>query len=129
MNVLDENIPSGARRLLQQWSIPVRQIGYDIGRAGMKDETIIPFLRQLQRPTLFSRDPDFYRRYLCYAHYCLVYMDVVEEDAALYVRRTLRHPHFNTQAKRMGAVIRAAPTSLTIWYLHAEHEVSVSWLE
>ena len=44
MNILDENIIDGQRRLLNSWRIPVRQVGYEIGRKGMKDREIIPFL-------------------------------------------------------------------------------------
>jgi hypothetical protein len=44
MNVLDENISRIQRQLLQNWRIPVRHIGYEIGQKGMKDNEIIPFL-------------------------------------------------------------------------------------
>lgn len=42
MNILDENIPESQRQLLRSWRIRVRQIGYEVGRQGMKDERIIP---------------------------------------------------------------------------------------
>lgn len=45
MNVLDENIVESQRQLLRSWRIRVRQIGHEIGRAGMQDEEIVPFLR------------------------------------------------------------------------------------
>ncbi len=32
MNILDEQILENQRQLLRSWRIPVRQIGYDIGR-------------------------------------------------------------------------------------------------
>jgi len=127
MNILDENIPSDERRLLQKWGIPSRQIGIDIGRAGMIDEQIIPFLLQLHRPTFFTRDVDFYQRQLCHAEYSLIYLVVTKKELALSIRRLLRYPDFNTEAKRMGAVIRVAPTGLTVWRLHAEQDVIVSW--
>jgi hypothetical protein len=44
VNVLDENIVESQRQLLHGGRIRVRQIGHDLGRAGMPDEEIIPFL-------------------------------------------------------------------------------------
>ena len=44
MNLLDEQIPEDQRRLLRSWHVPVRQVGYDIGRKGIKDPEIIPSL-------------------------------------------------------------------------------------
>ncbi len=60
MNILDENIPKNQRQLLEKWHIHVRQIGINIGRMGMEDEEIIPFLIQIKRPTFFTRDEHFY---------------------------------------------------------------------
>jgi len=51
VNILDEQILENQRQLLKSWRISVRQIGYDIGRKGMKDHEIIPFLLQLRRTT------------------------------------------------------------------------------
>ena len=76
MNILDENIPSNQRQLLERWRIRVRQIGFDMGRRGLKDDEIIPFLRRQCRPTFFTRDEDFYNRRLCHANYGLVYLAV-----------------------------------------------------
>ncbi len=127
MNVLDENIQSAERKRLQDWGIAVRQIGYDIAIAGTKDDQIITVLHQLRQPTFFTRDLDFYKRYLCHTHYCLVYLLVDESRVAEYVRRVLRHPAFNTAAKRMGTVIRAAPTALMVWRLYADQESGLAW--
>ena len=72
MNVLDENILESQRQLLRNWRIAVRQIGHELGRKGMADEEIIPFLLRLQRPTLFTRDHGFFRADLVHKDYCLV---------------------------------------------------------
>jgi hypothetical protein len=128
VNILDENIIDGQRRLLNSWRIPVRQIGYEIGRKGMKDREIIPFLHQLNQPTFFTRDDDFYERRLCHAGYCLVYLDVRKEEVATFVRRVLRQTTFKTKAKRMGKVIRASHVGLAIWNLHAEKEDFLDWV-
>lgn len=64
MNVLDENISRIQCQLLRHWRIPVRHIGYEIGRKGMKDDEIIPFLLTLQRPTFFTLDWDYLKRHI-----------------------------------------------------------------
>ena len=62
MNILDENIIDNQRRQLKSWRISVRQIGYEIGRKGMKDREIIPvrkeevatFVRRVLRHRVFK---------------------------------------------------------------------------
>jgi len=61
VNVLDENISRIQRQLLRDWHIPVHHIGYEMGRKGMKDEEIIPFLLTLPRPTFFTIDWDYFK--------------------------------------------------------------------
>lgn len=129
MNILDENIIKDQRQLLRSWRIPVRQIGYNIGRRGLQDEEIIPFLLRLRRPTFFTRDLGFYERSLCHRQYCLVCLAVEKYEAAIFIRRVLRHRAFNTQAKRLGTVIRTSHTGLTVWRLHTEAEVFFRWTD
>lgn len=43
MIILDENFPESQRQLLRGWRVPLRQIGYEVGRKGMQDEKILPF--------------------------------------------------------------------------------------
>ena len=45
MNILDENIPANQRRLLEGRPVRIHQIGFNLGRCGMQDDEIIPFLR------------------------------------------------------------------------------------
>jgi hypothetical protein len=66
MNILDENIVDEERKVLRRRRIRVRHIGHDIGRKGIQDEEIIPFLHELQRATLFTRDRGFYDRRFCH---------------------------------------------------------------
>jgi hypothetical protein len=127
VNILDENIIDNQRRLLNSWRIPVRQVGYEVGRKGMKDREIISFLHQLNQPTFFTRDDDFYERRLCHAGYCLVYLDVRKEEVATFVRRVMRQKVFKTKAKRMGKVIRASHVGLMFWQLHVEKENYLDW--
>lgn len=127
MNVLDENISEESRQTLLTRRIPVRQIGKDLGREGMKDPQIIPYLLTLSRPTFFTLDLDYYKRRLCHPRYCLVYLDVKEKDAVGSIVRILRHPAFRTWAERRGAVVRVSPNGFTLWRVHAAREVQLSW--
>jgi predicted nuclease of predicted toxin-antitoxin system len=74
--VLDENIFASQRSLLRKWRIHLCQIGRDIGRKGMQDDEIISLLRKLRRPSLVSRDSDFFKKSLCHDCFCLLYLDV-----------------------------------------------------
>ncbi len=116
------------RQRLLDWRVPIRQIGYEVGRKGMKDDEIIPFLLGLRRPTFFTLDLGFYKRNLCHGRYGLVCLNVRDFEAAAFVRLLLRHQAFDTQAKRMGAVIRVSPVKLSVWRLHVENEVSFEWM-
>ena len=127
MNVLDENILESQRQLLLDWRIPARQIGHDIGRKGLKDKEIITFLLQLRRAMFFTLDAGFYERARCHAKYGLFHLDVRKHEVAVFVRRVLRHPEFDTAAKRMGKVVRVSSAGFTAWHLHAEREASFKW--
>jgi hypothetical protein len=93
----------------------------------MKDDEIIRLLHELDRPTFFSLDRDFYDRRLCHEGYCLIHLDVEEEMVAEYIRRLLRHRELNTKAKRMGRVFRVLQTGLTGWRTHQVHEGHLTW--
>ena len=127
MNILDENIPQDQRERLRSWRIPIHQIGHDVGRKGMKDSEIIPCLFQRRQPTFFTRDQDFCDHDLCHTRYCLVFLDVEKDEAAVFVRRLLRHPECDTKTKRMGAVIRVSHAGLSLWRLNGEREVHFDW--
>ena len=127
MNILDENIIASQRQRLRSWRIRVRQIGVDIARKGFQDEEILPFLYPLRRPTFFTRDRGFYRREVCHRQYSIVCLEVAPEEVAVFVRRLLRHPRLNTQAKRLGTVVRASHRGLGIWQFHAQEEEVLLW--
>ena len=105
----------------------MRHFGYEIGQRGTTDEAIIPFLHQLPQSTWFTLDQGFYRPQLRHSNYCLVVMDVREEEAASFVRRFLRQEQFNTQRKRMGTVIRLGRVGIRCWRLGAEAEEFIEW--
>jgi hypothetical protein len=71
---------------------------------------------------------DFFDRRRCHPGYCLVYLDVAEDQAAEYVRRILRHPRLDTQAKRMGTVIRANSAGIGLLRRHGDEE-ALTWPE
>jgi hypothetical protein len=115
VNLIDENVPQEECALLRQKGFPVTQIGNGIGRKGMGDDEIIPLLHQLNRPTFFTLDADFFDRRLRHDRYCLVHLDIDDDLVAEYVRRILRHRSLNSKAKRMGRVVRADADGLSVW--------------
>jgi hypothetical protein len=126
VNVLDENVLASQRSLLRRRRIPFRQIGFELGRKGMTDREILSLLHGLPRPTFFTRDADFSKPDLCHARYCLVWLHVGPLEVATYILRLLRHSACNTQASRLGSVINASPTGITIWPRHAEQPIALS---
>ena len=127
MNLLDENIREDQRGLLQRWGILVHQIGVDVGRKGMQDEEIIPFLHPLRDTTFFTRDLGFGDRKLCHPQYCLVCLAIGKDEVAVFVRRILQHPEVDTKAKRMGTVIRVSHAGFTIWRRNAIKGTYINW--
>jgi len=127
VNVLDENILESQRQLLRNWGVSVRQIGLELGRKGMADEEIIPFLLTLPQPTLLTRDLGLYDRTLCHPRYCLAILAVRQQETGYFARAFLRHPAFSTRAMRMGAVVRVMHTGLVLWRVHAERELHLGW--
>ena len=127
MNILDENIPRPQRELLEGWRIPVKQVGFNVGRRGIQDEEIIPFLIKQRKSTFFTRDGDFYGRRLCHASYGIVYLSVHISEAAIFVRRLLRHHDFNTYSRRLGRVMRVSSVGISFWQLNENRERRVGW--
>jgi hypothetical protein len=127
MNILDENIIASQRQRLRSWRIRVRQIGVDIVYKGLQYEEILPFLHHLRRPTFPTRDRSFYRWEVCRRQYGIVCREVVPEEVAIFVRRVLRHPRLNTQAKRLGTIMRVSYRGLGIWRLYVQAEEVMPW--
>jgi hypothetical protein len=127
VNILDENIPRPQRELLEGWRIPVKQIGFNVGRRGIQDDEIIPFLIRQRRSTFFTRDDDFYSRRLCHVGYGIVYLAVHISEAAIFVRRLLRHQDFNTYSKRVGRVVRVSSGGISFWQINENRERRAEW--
>jgi hypothetical protein len=126
MIVLDENISEDQRLLLRSWRIRAYQVGRDVGRAGIKDEQIIPLLLKLRRPTFFTRDLGFFDAKLSHARYGIVCLAVGPDEAASLVRRFLRHPSFHTQAKRLGRVMRVSQVGIRAFQPGGQEEM-LTW--
>ena len=101
MLVLDENLPADQRQLLRSWQIHFRVVGVDVGASGDDDDNLLPVLHHLPQPTFATLDRNFFRHDWAHAGYCLAWLDVRRREAAEFIRRFLRHPAFDTQAKRM----------------------------
>lgn len=127
MIILDENILDGQRLLLEAWGLPASQIGFNLGHKGLKDENVVVLLREQRNPTFFTRDGGFFHRDLRSRSYCLVVMNVGQNEVAGFIRRFLRHPSFDTWAKRAGRVVRISRAGLAVWRQRAQAEVHMSW--
>jgi hypothetical protein len=127
MLVLDENLPAGQQQLLHKWRIRFRVVGVEVARSGTTDENLVPILHGLPCPTFFTLDIDFYRRDWAHLDYCLVWLHVRRREAAETIRRFLRHPVFDTQAKRMGVVARVHAGGVAYWRVGERSPQSVSW--
>ena len=127
MNVLDENIVFEQRQILRRWRIPFRQIGYDLSRKGVKDPQIIPLLLRLKHSTFFTRDLDYFDAQLCHQGYCLVWLNVRPDKAAVFIRRFLRHPDFRTHGRRLGRVIRVHHDGIDYWQRGERRQTHIGW--
>ena len=115
MILLDENIRQDQGVQLRRWRVPVRYLVEDFAQAGIKDPDIIPLLHRLKQPTFFTHDRDFFQPGLAHPAYCLVWLDVFDGEAALFIRALLKHERFNTAAKRRGLVARAHHDGIHYW--------------
>jgi hypothetical protein len=104
MNVLDENIIAQQCEKLRQWRIPFRRIDWRLSAHGALDENLLPVLHRLPQPTFFTHDRDFFESSFCHPNYAIVYLNVGDAETAEFIRRFLRHPAFDTNARRMGMV-------------------------
>jgi hypothetical protein len=87
----------------------------------------LPVLHSLSQVTFFTLDRDFFRLNLRHACYSLVWLDVREDDAALYLRRFLGHPRFWTARRRMGTVVRVHPAGVHFWQIERSVLQATGW--
>lgn len=125
-HVLDELFDDAVHRRLRAWGISIDKVGEGFGRVGWLDEQLLSALHG-SRKTFHTRDQGYYKRRHCHPSYCLVYYDVPASETAAYVRRLLRHPLFNTHAKRMGKAIKVTPTQIEFWEVRGVRKGKATW--
>ncbi|MEM7112200.1 MAG: hypothetical protein AAF614_07185 [Chloroflexota bacterium] len=85
----------------------------------IKDDNIPSLLLTAKQPTFVTINvKDFWRRMVAHRGYCLVTIDLQQEDADMIstiLRSLLRLPIFSTRAERMGKVIRVRGVQVQ-WY-------------
>jgi hypothetical protein len=127
MIVVDENIVEPQRALLRRWRIKFRQVEFDLGRAGMGDDEIVPLLCRIGNVTFFTRDAHFFDPRLRHSKCCFVWLDVDRRETAFYIRRFLRHPQFKIRNSRLGAIARVAHAGVFVWPVKATKMNFIPW--
>lgn len=113
-HVLDELFDESIHEQLKARRIAVDRIGAGFGKTGWLDEHILQALHGSEK-TFHTRDHGFYRRSAAHSSYCIVYYEAPIAEMAVYIRRFLRHPQFNTHAKRLGKVIKVTSQRIEFW--------------
>ena len=128
MIILDHNIPEDQAQRLRRRRVRFRQIGFEVGRPEWDDQQeILRFLHATKQITFFTRDLGFFRASWRHANYCLVVLTVPVLETAHYVSNLLRHPRFNTRAKRIGKVIKVSTKNLTFWQIGRQRQSIAGW--
>jgi len=126
--ILDHNIPEDQAQSLHRRRVHYRQIGFEVGRPEWGDQQeILRYLHATKQITFFTRDLGFFRAPLRHVNYCLVALTVAVLETADYIAKFLRHPHFNTRAKRNGKVIKVSTKSIIFWAIGRQQHGTVRW--
>jgi hypothetical protein len=126
--ILDHNIPLDQAEQLRRRRVRFRQIGFEVGRPEWDDQQeILRFLHKSKQMTFFTRDLGFFRARLRHSNYCLVILTVPVIETAYYIAALLRHPEFDTRAKRNGKVMRVSIKSIAFWQIGRQQQSTVSW--
>lgn len=128
MIVLDHNIPEDQAQELRRRRIHFRQIGFEVGRPEWDDQQeILRFLHATKKVTFFTRDLGFFRAPLRHPNYCLAALTTPLLETAHYISKFLRHPHFNTRARRNVKVIRVSTKGITFWEMGRQRHSTARW--
>jgi hypothetical protein len=126
--ILDHNIPEDQAQQLRGRRIHFRQIGFEVGRPEWDDQQeILRFLHATKQITFFTRDLGFFRSSWRHTNYCLVTLTVPVLETAHYISKLLRHPQFNTRAKRNGKVIRVSTKNINFWDIRRQRPSTARW--
>jgi hypothetical protein len=124
--VLDELFDESVYEQLRARRIAIDKVGVGFGRTGWLDEHILQALHGSGK-TFHTRDHGFYRRSHTHPSYCIVYYDVPLGEMSKYIGRFLRHPQFNTHAKRLGKVIRVTAQRIEVWQRDRPTKLIIRW--
>jgi len=114
-HILDEQVSAKHAEQIRRKLSSVVQLGVDWGVRGWDDvEQVIPHL-QSSKATFHTLDDGFFKRRFLHAGYCIVYYEVPHVDLVRWMTRWLRHPGFNTHAKRLGKVVKVQQNRITYW--------------
>lgn len=127
MIILDENIAESQRAILIKQGLNVKQIGFDLKYKGIKDEELMIFFHTLKKPTFISWDRGLYRKKICHKNYCIAYLDVREDEIAIFAKKLLKDKRFNVKAKRMGKIIKLTSMKIKFWEINKDKEQHLSW--
>ena len=125
-HVLDELFDESVFRQLKAQRLAIDKVGVGFGRTGWLDEHILQALHG-SRKTFHTRDQGFYHRSLSHNSYCIAYYDVSLAEMAVYTRRFLRHPQFNTHSKRLGKVIKITTQRIEFWQVERSTKSIIRW--
>jgi hypothetical protein len=92
----------------------------------MQDENVVPFLLHLKRPTLLTRDADFFERRLVHARYGIAWFEVDSGETAFFIRRFLSHPFFKLSAQ-LGRVLHIQSSGIEYWSKKSNVLTQVDW--
>ena len=124
-HVLDADVRQQDYQALRRRFSMVK-VGDGFGYSSMSDGDIRRELHH-SKQTFHTQDRRFCHPRHRHPTYCLVFYDVADPDFVSCVQRFLRHPRFNTRAKRMGKVVRVTLEHIEVWELHRENREIVEW--
>ena len=102
---------------LKNWASTVRLQALRPGEHVLDDR--VPELLLTRRvPTFVTLDSGFWKRSLCHARYCIVFVDVDDgrqHEIPGMLRIAFRKPELATTARRLGKVIRLSAKAIWFW--------------
>lgn len=114
-HILDEHVIASHVDQIRRKIPSTAQIGIDWGESGWDDiEQIIPHLHH-SKATFHTLDEDFFKRRFLHNDYCIIFYDLSGKDFVEFFQKILKHPLFDTHAKRLGKIIKVSLTHLSYW--------------
>ena len=95
----------------------------------MKDEEIIPLIQKINKLTFLTRDLGFYKKTFCPPVYGIICLAVNQSKVSIFIRRILKVPTFDPQAKRMGKIIYVDHRGIRFWTFNVDIEEKEAWIK